>query len=89
MNMSKLLLAVLVASVGPILTTSGAFAYVSPVKTDASVANASAVNQNDATFTVATPTAGNSVRMCEMLRNHSMCERVNRIVLGGWCDCNA
>jgi len=52
-NMSKLLLAALVASVGPVLTTSGALAYVGPIKTDTSAANAVVADQNDANFTVA------------------------------------
>jgi len=51
-NMSKLLLAALVASVGPVLTTSEAFAHVGPIKTDTSAANAVVANQSDANFTV-------------------------------------
>jgi len=52
-NMSKLLLAALVASVGPVLTTSGALAHVGPIKTNTSAANAVVADQNDANFTVA------------------------------------
>jgi len=67
--MSKLLLAALVASVGPVLTISGAFAHVGPVKTDTSDADAVVVNQNDASFTV----ARRPVTICLFVRGELRC----------------